>query len=87
MSILSGCKTRLYWEPGHGGSATRNGHTIALTEPPDLGRGQVYAVDYVPCAVYSVTRHVGDGHSELEPDEIAAARAIVDGVPSGPVPL
>lgn len=87
MSILAGCRNRLYWEPGHGGCATRNGHTVKLEAPPDLGRGPVYACDYVPAAVYCVTRHISLGPSELEPDEIAAAREIVAAVPSRPAPL
>lgn len=74
MSILSALPCRLYWEPGHGGSATRNGRTVPLAEPPDLGRGPVYAVDYAPCAVYSVTRDITSGPAQLEPDEISAAR-------------
>ena len=87
MSILDACACRLVWDPSRGGSATRKGVTVKLDRPPDLGRGEVYAVDWAPCVVYSVTRHISLGPEMLEPDEIAAARAIVAAVESRPADL
>lgn len=76
---------RLRWEPGHGGCARRKGRTVPLLEAPDLGRGPVYSVDYVPCGVFMVTRSVREAPALLEPDEIAAAEALLrDVVPTVP---
>lgn len=88
MSILDRAVCRLYWEPGHGGCAIRNGRIVRLTAPPDLGRGPVYAMDWSPAIVATVTRTVRDAPDLLEPDEIAAADAeLKRWVPSGPAPL
>lgn len=88
MSILDATRSRLVWDPARGGSATRKGRTVPLAEPPDLGRGPVYGVDYVPCGVFMVTRTVREAPAMLEPDEIAAADALLRAfVPSRPAPL
>lgn len=89
MSILSGRDvTRLYWCPGHGGSATRKGRTVPLAEPPDLGHGPVYACDFCPAILASVRRTVGDKDDDMRQDEISAAREFLQQfVPSASVPL
>ncbi len=83
MSVLSACSCRLYWEPGHGGSATRNGKTVPLESPPDLGRGPVYALDYVPAALFCITRSIHEAPGLMERDEIARADALLVAVSCG----
>lgn len=82
MSILAGCRCRLVWEPGRGGAATRNGHTVKLSAPPDLGRGPVYAMDYARRIIASVRRTVGDKDEDMTAEERAGAEAIIEAVPS-----
>lgn len=89
MSILSGRDVcRLYWDPGHGGSATRKGRTVPLAAPPDLGAGPVYCLDFVPGSLATVTRTVSDRADDMRQDEISAAREFLQQfVPSAPAPL
>lgn len=88
MSLLDAAVCRLVWDPARGGSATRKGRTVRLTEPPDLGRGPVYAVDWVPRAIASITHSVHSAPCDMLQDEIEAAKGILrEFVPSGPAPL
>jgi hypothetical protein len=85
VSILDAARERLCWDPSRGGAVTHRGRTVRLAAPPDLGRGPVYAVDYVPGCVYCVTRQVGAEPAQLEPDERAAADALLrEAVPTVP---
>lgn len=88
MSILAGTTCRLVWDPARGGAATRKGRTVPLERAPDLGTGPVYAVDYSPCILASVTRTVGDRADDMRPAEISAAEEFLrQFVPSRPAPL
>ena len=85
MSILAGASCRLVWEPGRGGAATRRGRTVPLAAPPDLGGGPVYAVDYCPFVIATVSRHVSEPPADMRPDEIAAALELLrEAVPTVP---
>lgn len=88
MSVLDAAQCRLVWDPARGGAATRKGRTVRLAEPPDLGAGPVYACDYSPRIVASVTRSVSEPAGDMRPAEIAAADELLRAfVPSRPAPL
>lgn len=88
MSLLDAAVCRLVWDPARGGAATRKGRTVRLVEPPDLGGGPVYAMDWAPRVIATVTRSVHDPAGDMTRDEIAAADELLRAfVPSRPAPL
>lgn len=69
--------TRLRFHHGAGVAKLR-GVTVKLMGPPDLGRGPVHEVDYAPEAgCREVRRRACDARTDMEPDEIAAADALL----------
>ena len=79
MSVLDYCVMRVVWDPARGGGIIRGGQFQRLQYPPDLGRGPVYAVDWVPSSIARVSRSVSEPECDMEPDEIAAARRLLEG--------
>jgi hypothetical protein len=73
---------RLAWTPSYK-VAERAGRRVELHEAPNLGRGPVDMVDYVPCCTYCIRRHPQDGIEDMDRDEIDAANALLrEAVPS-----
>lgn len=68
-------RTRLVWS-ARWKLAVRNGVSVPLTEPPDLGHGPVAELDYAPFA-FGIVRHAGEPEHEMSPDERAAADALL----------
>ena len=92
MSILdSDGLPRLCWIAGRGGCARRNGVTVQLDRPPDLGLGDgpVYHIDYSRGIVATIARSPQEAHEEdMSQAEIDAAEAALRReVPSRPAPL
>lgn len=66
---------RLYWI-GLRGVARMNGREVRLTTPPDIGT-PMEALDYAPGEV-SMVMPKRQGWRDMTPDEIAAARRLLE---------
>ena len=74
--------TRLRWHNGRG-AAKLQGVLTPLTEPPDLGRGPVSEVEYVPLNNWVYVRYGSEPKRDMEPDEIAAADQLLKALTRG----
>lgn len=64
--------TRLRWDAVKG-VAKLHGVSVALTEPPNLGRGPVFRVDYRPEEAYAVVQYPGQPPRNMDADEARSA--------------
>jgi hypothetical protein len=68
--------TRLRWDVSKG-VAKLHGVSVALTEAPDLGRGKVLHVDYVPEDAYGVVQYAGQPARNMDDSEKRSADALL----------
>jgi hypothetical protein len=68
--------TRLRWDVSKG-VAKLHGVSVALTEPPNLGRGPVLHVNYVPEEAHGVVQYAGQPPRNMDADEKRSADALL----------
>lgn len=69
---------RLRWHDGHG-LAKLHDREVLLTEPPDLGDGQVYEVDFAPyLRCWELRQHPWSDKGEMSDQQMRAARRLIE---------